>query len=197
MTTLYLVRHAVHDLVGKVLAGRMPGVPLSQEGFGQAAGLRRHFATLPLSRILSSPVQRAVETAETLRGDHAGAVEIAPALTEIDCGEWTGQPFDRLAGDPRWQTWNSERAGATMPGGEGMRAVQARVGRLMDDLLEDRGPVVMVSHADVIKAAVALVIGMSLDLHDRLTIDPASITTIDMWGPGAGKIVRLNEMPLP
>jgi broad specificity phosphatase PhoE len=198
VTTLYLVRHALHDLVGKALAGRAPGLALSSEGRVQALRLGQRFAGVPIGRILSSPVQRAQETAAAIAQHQGGTVDTADELTEIDCGAWTGRSFDSLAADPLWQAWNAERAGATIPDGEGMEAVQARVSRLLARLVEDEpGPVLLVSHSDVIKAMVALVIEMSLNLHDRLCVDPASITTIEMWGPRAGKIVRLNEILAP
>ncbi len=197
MTILFLVRHAVHDLVGKALVGRAPGVPLSPEGVRQAEGLRHRFAREPIVRLLSSPIQRCLETAAILAGAHDCVVEPVDDLLEIDCGEWTGSSFDSLAQDPRWHAWNDERHQTAIPGGETMRAVSMRVSRLLDLLTDQSGPVVLVTHADVIKAAIAGLIDMPLKLHHRLLIDPASITTIEMWEPGAGQIVRMNETVKP
>ena len=195
MTTIHLVRHAAHGFVDKVLVGRAPGIPLSADGVRQAERLRDHLAGWPIARIMSSPIQRAQETAAILAGQHRLAVETTDDLLEIDCGDWTGLGFDDLASDPRWAAWNSERASTTMPGGEDMAAVQRRAAPLLDQVAAaDSGPVVLVSHSDVIKAMVAWLIGMSLDRHDRLVIDPASITTLEMWQPGAGRVVRMNEI---
>ena len=145
MTRLYLVRHGVHDLVGRALAGRMPGVHLDDD------------------------------------------------LIELDCGAWTGESFETLATDPLWHAWNNERARASVPGGETMERVQARIMRVIDRFAAtEQEPAILVSHSDVIKAAVLGLLGSSLDRHDRLEIEPASITTLDLW-PGGGKVVRMNE----
>ncbi len=198
MTTIHLVRHALHGLVGRELVGRRPGVPLSPEGVAQATRLRDRLAGESIARILSSPLQRAGETAALVAGPHGLNVEVADALTEIDCGEWTGASFDTLAGDPRWRAWNDERSRAAIPGGETMAAVRDRVAALVDGLARpDGGTVVLVSHADVIKAVVAGLIGLPLDWHHRIVVDPASITTLEMWGPGAGRLLRMNETVAP
>ena len=197
MTLLYLVRHATHALVGKALVGRAPGVTLSPEGVVQAEALRARLSREPIGRVLSSSVQRARETAAILAEPHGLEVEVARDLDEIDCGEWTGMSFAMLEGDPRWQAWNNERQTETMPGGESMAAVEARVSSLLDGLADQPGPIVLVSHSDVIKAAVMALLAIPLNLHHRIAIDPASITTLDLWRPRAAKVLRMNETPGP
>lgn len=198
MTTVFLVRHALHGQVGKALVGRAPGVPLSPEGAAQAEGLRRHFSGIAFTRVLSSPIQRAIETADAIAGPHHLPVEVADDLVEIDCGEWTGLSFADLDRDPRWHEWNSERHRAVIPGGETFGAVKARVSAMLDGLAAaGGGPFVLVSHSDVIKAAVAVLIDMAVNLHHRIVIDPASITTVELWGPGEGRILRMNELAPP
>jgi broad specificity phosphatase PhoE len=195
MTRLYLVRHGTHDLVRKMLVGRLPGVPLSQAGRVQAERLATFFRDLPnVAAVLSSPLERCLHTAAPIAGGLGLAVLESEALNELDCGAWTGLSFDDLATDPRWPAWNSERGRTVMPGGESAQAVQARIMTLVEDQAkEDRGPVVMVTHSDVIKFVVLTLLGASLDLHDRLEIEPASITTLDLWA-GGGKIMRSNQV---
>ena len=127
MTRVYLVRHATHGLVDKALAGRMEGVHLSDEGRMQAARLGRHFAGVEVAQLLSSPLERCRETAEPIAAGCGQAVAIEPALNEIDCGRWTGLDFETLGDDPHWHAWNHEREQHSMPGGEAMAHVQARV----------------------------------------------------------------------
>ena len=193
MARLYLVRHGVHDLVGKVLAGRMPGVSLSAEGRNQAAALAAFFAGTGARTILSSPLDRCEETAAPIAARLGVPVEQDEALNEIDCGVWTGASFDQLNDDPRWRAWNSERGQTRIPNGESIEAVQVRVMALVTRVEQaDRAPTVLVTHSDVIKVVLLTLLGASLDSHDRLEIDPASTTTIDLW-PGGGKILRCNE----
>ena len=194
MTRVYLVRHGQHELVDKALAGRMPGVHLAPEGREQAQRVAAFFVERGVTAILSSPIERCRETAAPIAERLALGIDIDPDLIEVDCGDWTGKSFDEIRRDPRWNAWNGERARAAIPGGDTMGAVRDRVMRVVDRLADqDREPVILVSHADVIKTALLTLLGSPLERHDRIVIDPASITTVDLW-PGGGKIVRMNEV---
>lgn len=190
---LYLVRHGVHDLVGKTLVGRMPGIHLGPEGLAQAERLAAVLAGRGIRTIVSSPMERCRETAAPLAARIGLPVGIHNALTEVDYGEWTGRSIVSLSGEPAWRRWNDKRLDGAVPGGEAIRDVQARGMSVVERFASDeQEPAVLVSHGDVIKAVVLTLLGASLDRHDRLAIDPASLTTIDLW-PGGGKVVRSNE----
>lgn len=194
-TTLFLIRHAAHGIVGDVLCGRMPGVHLSEAGQRQAALLARHLARQGLAAVYSSPLPRALETAALIADRMRLDVRIHCGLNEIDFGEWTGHSFASLAGLPEWTRWNSERTSSRPPGGETMQEVQQRVLRYVQDMTKAHPDVAVaaVSHADVIKAVVAGVLGFSLDAHARFEIAPASLTTLLVWSGGA-KLLRMNEV---
>lgn len=192
MLTLFVVRHANHALVGKVLAGRMPGVGLDQEGRDQARQLALRLSREKIDRVVTSPLERALETAEPIAERLNCVIEVADEINEIDCGAWTGLSFEALSEDPRWTVWNEARASAGTPGGETMQAVQVRAMALVRRLASRAGAVALVTHSDVIKAIVAAILGLSLDRHDSFAIDPASITTVHMFGE-VGRIVRMNE----
>ena len=104
--------------VGRVLAGRMPGVRLSERAGRRRSALGRAFRRRAAS---ADPVEPARAMPRDGRADRrrgsALAVEIDAELIEIDCGAWTGASFADLHDDPRWQRWNSERGAAAMPGG--------------------------------------------------------------------------------
>lgn len=204
MARLVLVRHASHGLMGRVLAGRMPGVALSDAGRAEADGLAQALAGEPVRAVWTSPVQRAVETAWPIAARH-GLVPIAePGLEEVDFGDWTGQPFDALTG-AAWEAWNRDRAMAMPPGGETMLAVQARAVATMHRAGEDTGAdederagegvVVLVSHQDVIKAMLAYVLGMPLDLLHRFDVAPASRSIVRI-GPGWAVVAGINAAPV-
>ncbi len=207
MLTLLLVRHASHGLLDRVLAGRLPGVPLSEAGRAEAGRLAGMVADRGIARLLSSPLDRTRETAAAIAARTGCAVEISEEINEIDCGRWTGADFKALPEDPHWHRWNAERATCSMPGGEGMAAVQARamalVARLATesdaeegDATEGDATVALVTHSDVIKAVVMAALGLSLDRYDHLAVDPASVTTLHVWGDYA-RLVRLNEVAAP
>jgi broad specificity phosphatase PhoE len=121
-------------------------------------------------------------------------LEIADALDEVDVGEWAGRAFAELNDDPRWAAWNTQRSIACAPGGETMHDVRERIvahlGRLRASY--PRGKIVVVSHGDVIKSAILHYLGLPLDAYDRIEVEPASVSTLEIgdWG---NKIVALNE----
>jgi broad specificity phosphatase PhoE len=195
-TTMFLLRHAAHDNVGSYLAGRSPGILLGPAGHAQAQRLGTRMRREKFAAIFSSPRERTWETAKAVSDEsRIGPVELRDELDEVDFGSWSGKTFNELADDPRWGQWNSARAKAVTPAGESMETVQQRVCNCMDTLV-GRFPaaaVVLVSHADVIKAAICKVLGLSTDHCCRFVIDPASISTvvIGSWG---SKLLRLNEI---
>ena len=191
MSRIYLVRHASHDRVHGILCGRMPGVVLGDAGRAEAAALAIRLRSSAASAILSSPRERALETAAPIAEALGGAVEIAPDLDEIAFGDWTGRSFADLAGDPLWRTWNEARATARPPGGESMAEAQARALGLLERL---SGTCVLVSHCDIIRSVLLGILGLSLDAFDRIAVDPGSLSLVELW-PGGGRLLGLNERP--
>ncbi|MER8435274.1 histidine phosphatase family protein [Mesorhizobium sp. M1312] len=194
-TTFFLIRHAAHDNVGDYLAGRMAGVCLGDTGRAQALRLAGHMAPKPLAVICCSPRERTLETAKPIAvACSPDKVTICQELDEIDFGAWSGKTFEELNQDADWRVWNSRRQQARTPGGETMLDVQQRVTSLMQQLRKryQNQSVALVSHADVIKAAVCKVLGLPLGDCFRFDIDPASITTV-VSGDWGSKLIRLNE----
>ncbi|QFU17626.1 histidine phosphatase family protein [Microvirga thermotolerans] len=194
-TTFFLIRHAAHDQVGDVLCGRMPGVALSDGGRRQAEALAQRLSREPIVSVYTSPVERASETARPIADALGVSLVVDERISEIDVGAWAGQRFDALEGNPLWHVWNRARSVARPPSGETMLEVQARIVEAMERLRQAHsgGTVALVSHADVIKAALLYHLGLSVDAHDRIEISPASISTIVVGDWGA-KLLHLNEV---
>jgi broad specificity phosphatase PhoE len=192
--TIFLVRHAAHDRVDRVLCGRMPGVALGEAGRRQAAALARRFAGQAVDAVWTSPIDRARETAEPIAGRLGLSARIGDGLSEIDFGGWTGLPFDVLRDDPRWRRWNEARGSERPPGGESMAEAQGRAVAEVERARAEHpdGRVVLISHGDVIKAVLAGVLGLPLDAHGRFEISPASVSALAMW-EGGGKVLSMNE----
>lgn len=193
--TLYFIRHAAHGHLGRVLSGRTPGVALSDDGRAQAAALARRLAGRRLTAIYSSPVQRARETAAALADGRGIVVTEAAGLNEIDFGAWTGRSFAELDGDPHWMRWNEARGAARVPDGESMAEAQARALACAAAIAarHDGGAVALVSHCDVIRAALAGYLGVPLDGALGFDIDPASVSRVSVgdWGH---QIHSINEV---
>ena len=188
MATVILVRHGrtTANTAG-VLAGRARGVSLDDLGRTQAAAAGERLAAVPLTAVVSSPLERCKQTAAAI----VAAQPSAPArltdkgLTECDYGDWQGRELKTLAKEPLWKVVQTQPSAAVFPGGESMTAMQARAVaavRRRDAALEaEHGPGavwVAVSHGDVIKSVLADALGMHLDLFQRLHVDPASVSII-------------------
>jgi probable phosphomutase (TIGR03848 family) len=180
MMNLWLIRHAVNDWVGDRLAGWTPGVHLNQEGQAQAASLAARLAAVPLAAIYSSPLERALETAGPLAEAHGLPVEVRAALGETRYGEWTGRALQELQQEELWPVVQFYPGGARFPGGESLRESQARIVKALDAIRDAHAgqTVAVISHSDPIKMAVAHYVGLPLDLFQRLTIAPASVTAL-------------------
>jgi len=180
VVTVLLVRHTSHSLIDRVLVGRAAHVGLSELGERQARALARDLAPRRVARVESSPQRRARETAEPIARALGLPIEIAPKMDELDVGLWTGASFEELKNNPHWHAWNSKRDSTRPPGGESMRDLQKRV---LDHLatLEREHPaedIVLVSHAEPIRAAVLHYRGLPLDAFAQVRIDPGSITVL-------------------
>jgi probable phosphoglycerate mutase len=193
-TTILLVRHGHTDAVGRFLAGRSPGVHLTSEGQRQAAGLVPRLEGRRIAAIYSSPLERARETAEPLAARLTLEIRACDDAIEVDFGNWTGRTFADLETDARWRAFNTIRSVTAPPGGESIVDVQVRILRAVHDLrLRHAGRTVMlVTHADVIRAAMCHFAGIPIDLCQRLEIRPASVSTVRLWDewvaiPGIGE----------
>ncbi len=195
MTTLLLIRHATNDWVRKGrLAGWTPGVHLNAEGRAQAQALGERLAPVSLAAIYSSPLERALETAQAVAEPHNLDVHVRVGVGEVHYGEWNGQPLKRLAKTPRWAALRVYPSGTRFPGGETIGEMQARVVATLNEISahHPQDIVAVVAHADVIKAAVAYYAGVPLDLFQRLVISPASLTVIT-FGRFGPQLMRMND----
>jgi probable phosphomutase (TIGR03848 family) len=199
MMNLLLIRHAVNDWVGERLAGWTPGVHLNNEGRAQAAALAQRLEAVPLAAVYSSPLERTLETAQPLAQAHGLTVQVREGLGEAQYGDWTGRALKELKDEALWPVIQVYPGGARFPGGESMRETQARIVAELD-AIRDTHPgqtVAVVSHSDPIKMAVAHYTGLALDLFQRISISPASVTafTFAQYGP---HLICLNVTdPLP
>jgi broad specificity phosphatase PhoE len=194
VTTFFLTRHAPHGLVDTVLVGRMAGAGLDDDGREQACRVARLLADRGITAIQSSPQLRARETAQPIAGQTGVAIEIVEAVDEIDVGDWTGRPFAALQTEPLWQHWNRARGAARPPRGESMQELQQRVVRHLYGLASEcpDARVVVVSHAEVIRAALLHVLKLPLDEFWRIEVAPASVSTLVIDGDHS-EVERVNE----
>jgi len=195
MTRFLLIRHATTDAVGQRFSGRLPGVPLNAAGQTQARQLAARLAPLPLHAVYTSPLERAAQTAAPVAATHGLTPAVDAAFLELDLGEWTNKTFQELHGDPQFHLFNTFRSGTRIPGGELMLEAQARIVAGLQRLAgrHPQQTVAVVSHSDLIKAALAYYVGIPLDLSQRLEISPASVSVLEIY-PETARLVLLNHL---
>lgn len=142
----------------------------------------------------SSPIQRALETAACLSDRLGLDVRTDEAFTEIDFGSWSGASIAQLSDEPLWQRFNEFRSWTAIPDGELIARAQTRA--VMGILrLRARHPgerVIVITHAEIIRALVSYAAGTPLDLMLRFDCDPASVSVLSI-GDGSVRILRVND----
>lgn len=193
-TKLVLVRHAVTEQTGPMLTGRASGVDLSEDGRSQAKALGERLREVPVAVVYASPIERTTQTAEAIAAHHALPVRSLPGVLEADYGEWTGGKLAELAKTDLWKTVQRAPSRARFPNGESLAEMQSRMVTALEAVVADHPGevVVVVSHADPIKAAIAHYTGLHLDLFQRLVVAPASVTVFELSACGAA-LVKCND----
>jgi probable phosphomutase (TIGR03848 family) len=187
MTHFLLIRHGSTAATGHALSGWTPGVTLDDHGRAEVRGLCDRIARLDVSAVYTSPIERTRETAALIAAHFGLEPHVCEGAGEIRFGRWTGRAFSELAGDPTWRAFNTFRSGVRVPGGELMLEAQARFVAALVGLKRQHAQeaVVVVSHADLIKAALAHFLGVPLDLFQRIEISPASLSVLVLSEHGA------------
>jgi len=198
-TTLVLLRHATTRATGKRLGGRTPGVRLDAPGRAQAEAAARRLPRLPVTAVYRSPLERTRETAAPVARAHGLRVRVEQGILEVDYGDWTDRPLGQLRRRALWRTIQQAPSRVTFPGGESIRAAQQRAVEATERLAaRHRGEtIVLVSHADVIKAVLAHHLGMGLDLFQRLVISPASSSVLVLPDGAAPVVLAVNDTADP
>lgn len=212
-TTVFLVRHGSTSTTGKVLPGRAAGLHLSDAGREQAEAVAARLSAWSeavshrmrrtgqagepqpgISAVYSSPLERTRETAAPIAKALGVRVKVERGLLECDFGEWTGSLLKDLVKLPEWSTVQRYPSGFRFPGGESFAGMQARIvdtiGRLR--AAHSGETIVVVSHADPIKAAVADAVGSHLDLFQRIVISPCSVTAV-VYGSHGPTVLAVNS----
>ena len=198
MPLLLLIRHGENDYSKKGrLAGRLPGVHLNKRGQKQAEELAEALAEVPLKAVYSSPLERAMETAEPIAKARKLHVIREPGLIEANVGQWEGKSVRRLALSKYWRIVQRAPSRAGHPGGETFLQTQTRIVSTLDAICAKYKPrdiIACVFHSDPIKLAIAHYIGLPLDHFQRLGCDTGSVTALVIHESGA-YLMKLNQRP--
>lgn len=195
MTTVLLIRHASVDPIGKWLASRASGVHLNAKGQMEAKELAGRLAGINIAGIYSSPLERAIETAQPLSKASGLPVHICNELTDVDYGDWTGKSFAELDHNPDWRCFNTSRTTTIIPGGEHVTQVRDRMARAAASICSQykSSTVAIFSHCDLIRVALVHFAGKSLDSVLSFAIDPASISAVRL-SSSKPQILIINDL---
>ena len=194
-TLVLLVRHGKTPSTGSVLPGRAPGLHLADVGRAQAEAAAQRIAALdrPPVAVYASPLERTRETAQPIARALGLRVRTHKGLLECDFGSWTGKKLDRLRKLPEWAQVQHAPSTFRFPGGESFSEMASRSWQAVVDLagLHPGQTIVAVSHADPIKAIMSNAAGAPLDMFQRLSVSPCSVSAL-LIGPHGPHVLAVS-----
>jgi len=180
MTEIILARHGETEWnVAEVFRGRID-VELNEAGMKQAELLAAHLSDLEIDAVYSSPLKRALKTAEMIASYHKLDVEIAPGLIDFNYGEWQGLPHQEVKDKYKelYAGWIKNPHQAKMPGGESLAEVRKRAVGVVDSAVAKyEGTIVLVSHRVVNKVLICALLGLDNSHFWNIRLDTCGITT--------------------
>ena len=193
---LILVRHGetVWNAEFRV-QGANADTALSEKGLRQISGLAGVLRDEPVDLILSSPLSRAVTTAETIGRHHAAPIVTNPGLKEVDVGEFDGlstvgmpQTFTELL--LSWWKGGCER----LPGGESFAELQERSWGVVDPYVRDGAPknILVVSHYFTTLSIIFKALEFPMAMLVKFRMDPGSISMVE-FGQFGPRLSRFND----
>jgi broad specificity phosphatase PhoE len=195
MTTFLLLRHA-HSVANKagILAGQLEGIGLSKDGIAQVKKLTSSFENLKIDRIISSPMQRCLETVEGIARSKRKRISIDERLIEMNYGSWSGKKLSKLSRMKEWKVIQTKPSAFRFPQGESFKVLEERIESLLKDLSRKypKETILIITHGDIVKIAASLTVGSGLNNFQKFAVDPCSLTTLS-WGSKARMLLTFNQ----
>ena len=181
MPKIYLLRHAQSDAnLQGILAGPDNTVNLSTQGIKQSKIAAKHLKSIEFTKIYCSPITRCIQTIQPLLKARPNMVyQEHENLVEMDYGDWNGKKLATLSRKNEWKVIQSNPSKFKFPNGESFLQLRKRVQDFLNEVLGDSGPILVVSHGDVIKMFLACTLDQPTDNFQRFAISPASLSVID------------------
>ena len=180
MTQIILVRHGETEWnVEEVFRGRID-IDLNETGLKQAQLLAKYLSNMKIDAIYSSPLRRALTTAEIMANYHKLKVEIAPGLIDFDYGEWQDLPHQEVRDkySRLYAQWINHPDRLRMPAGESLDEVRKRAMSVVDRVIAKyEGSVVLVSHRVVNKVLICTLLGLDNSHFWNIKQDTCGITS--------------------
>lgn len=204
MISLYLIRHGECEGAGTYI-GRGSDVSLTDEGSRGIFQISRILKEqgVKADLILSSPMRRAVQSAQIICDTLQTGYKLIPGLEECDFGRWEGRTFDQIAATEgkKLEEWIGDPVHINPPGGESLRDLQKRVRNSMgfiNNLIVDekKREIVVVSHRGPLIILLLEYLGTGLEHFWNYRMDRGSVTKINLY-PRFAELAYLNLTAVP
>jgi len=194
MPQLYLLRHAQSEAnLRGVLAGPDNSVNLSDRGRKQSVKVSKHLQNINFQEIYCSPISRCLQTIQPLLGSKPRIQVVQEVkIQEMNYGQWNGKDLKALSKKRDWQSIQSAPSKFTFPDGESFNQLRRRVSSFLSEISDKDGPLLVVSHGDVIKMMLACTLDLPTDKFQNFVIEPASISIV-YYGSKAKNIISVNQ----
>jgi len=192
---LILVRH------GQTLWNRekrvqgVSDIMLSNRGRAQANNLARSLRDEKIDTIISSPLKRAVQTAEAINRFHHLQIEPEENLMELNMGNFEGMAFQEMMKNHGnfLKRWAEDPASVVMPGGESLTDLQERAWGVVERIAGKSGTILLAAHNFTIMTILCKIKGMDLSHIRQVHVDVASKTLVEFKN-GRGNVVFFNDI---
>lgn len=179
MTTIILARHGETEWnAEEIFRGRVD-VDLNETGIREAELLAEHLSYMTIAAVYSSPLKRALQTAEMIARHHDVKVEVSPQLIDLDYGEWQGLSHETVRDryGQLYHEWLNSPQLVKMPAGESLRDVRRRAISLVEDITAKvEGAIVLVSHRVIHKVLICALLALDSSHFWNIRIDTAGIS---------------------
>jgi broad specificity phosphatase PhoE len=195
-TTVFLIRHGVTDWhrERKILGQRDIG--LNADGILQAQAVMEALRGMDIGEVISSPLLRAVQTAEIIAGAFDTEIARDPRLADFRVGKWEGMSYDDVERSPEYQRFVADPLAEKIPGGEDLKQIRDRAVNAVEQALRDSPAgenLAIVTHAGIVRVVLAHYLGSPLAQYHRLRVSPGSVSILS-FGPGrdAPRVLATN-----
>lgn len=195
-TRVFLVRHGITDwhVAQRVLGHR--DIPLNEEGVAQAEAAAAALAGLPLVEVISSPLVRALQTAELVARNIGIEVARDPRLIDLRVGKWEGMTYAEVAAHSEYKEFIADPLSERIPGAESMTDVKTRAIAAVDQALEDNpsgNGIAVVTHAGIIRILLTHYLGSPPANYHRIRVAPGSISVLSFAdGRELPRVIAVN-----
>lgn len=211
-TTVFLIHHGTTDWHrdGKLLGRR--DIPLNEEGLAQAQRLAETLDGIRLAEVISSPLQRALHTAELIGKRFDMETARDNRLIDFKLGAWEGQSPDAVVDTEEYRQFLANPLATSMPQGESFQEVKRRAVGAVEQSIEDNpsgAAIAIITHARVVRVLLTHYLGAPPATYHRIQISPGSISVLSFshdsnlphvravnWTGNLSALLALSEQPV-